>query len=260
MLLNNHYKLGDQIGKGGSAVIHLLKRQNKQYVLKTFQKENHQHQFLTEINALVRLQSVPNIVKLHDFIQGKDKSHLVLDELPYGNLKEYFGKRLTEVEIKKIVKQCLQILSRCHGHNIVHNDVKPENFMFMRKGDISSLHLIDFDNAIIDGNHQLQVVRGTPYYMSIESMERNSNEKSDIWSIGVLIYHMLTFGYPFDDIDNPDEPDMYRIFASVFNDKPTYPKNVFSPQLIDLLNDIFKKDHKQRPCISDILRHKWFQM
>lgn len=261
MLLSQRYKYVEFVGKGGASTVSLAlqKKNNKRCVIKSFINYNHENQISTEIATLVRLQNVRNIVRLYDIIEDQEKTYLVLNEIPFGTMKDSMKYRLSEKDMRKIASHCLQVLKECHDNGVVHNDVKPENFMFLKKDDVSSLQLIDFDNAILDGQYKLPLLlRGTPHYMSKESLQYESNTKSDVWSFGVLMYHMMTFSYPFEDFDDIHQPDMYKIWAATINEEPGYPK-YFSPDLLDLLQSVFQKDHSNRLSIEEVLKHKWFR-
>ena len=114
-------------------------------------------------------------------------------------------KKPTENEAANIVRCILRAVNHCHSNNILHRDIKPENIMYSATDTSSQLKIIDFglskkccgipyDNRVV----------GTPYYMSPESVDGVYCKASDVWSIGVILYLLLTGYLPFGG-ENKDE-------------------------------------------------------
>lgn len=87
-------------------------------------------------------------------------------------------------------------INHCHANNIVHRDIKPENIMI---GQDNEIKLIDFglSKSSVSKNQKLFTIAGTPYYMAPEVLNGNYNYKCDIWSLGVLMYVLLSGYLPF---------------------------------------------------------------
>ena len=109
------------------------------------------------------------------------------------SLKKYTG--FDEKDMCEIIQQLLKALSFIHSQNIIHRDIKPENILFANKRDYSTVKLIDFGLATTSSKDTKSV--GTPYYMSREMIEGHSDARRDIWSVGVIVYLMLTGKYAF---------------------------------------------------------------
>ena len=93
------------------------------------------------------------------------------------------------------MKSLFQAINHCHAQNIVHRDIKPDNIMITAN---NTVRLIDFGlSKASKGNKQLQTVAGTPYYMAPEVLEGNYGDKADIWSLGVLMYTLVSGYLPF---------------------------------------------------------------
>ena len=94
------------------------------------------------------------------------------------------------------MKQLISAVFHCHTMGIVHRDIKPENIMITRGNDVK---LIDFGlskNAGIS-NGSMHTIAGTPYYMAPEVLKGSYNDKADMWSLGVLLYTLVSGYLPF---------------------------------------------------------------
>ena len=88
------------------------------------------------------------------------------------------------------MKSLFQAINHCHAQNIVHRDIKPDNIMITAN---NTVRLIDFGlSKASKGNKQLQTVAGTPYYMAPEVLEGSYSKQADIWSLGVLLYTLIS--------------------------------------------------------------------
>ena len=93
------------------------------------------------------------------------------------------------------MKSLFQAINHCHAQNIVHRDIKPDNIMITAN---NTVRLIDFGlSKASKGNKQLQTVAGTPYYMAPEVLEGSYSKQADIWSLGVLLYTLISGYLPF---------------------------------------------------------------
>jgi len=113
-------------------------------------------------------------------------------------------KRLSEAEAVRIVRQSLQALNYLHELNIVHRDLKTENMLFCKNKKF--VKLIDFGFAkFCHKVPQLSGIKGTPYFMSPEVVKGESHDKrTDLWSMGVITYLLLSGKPPFRGNDNAD--------------------------------------------------------
>lgn len=94
--------------------------------------------------------------------------------------------------------QILQALAYCHEINIVHRDIKPENVLIDKECD-NCLKIIDFGTSVINNDKQLLTqTHGTSYYIAPEVLNNKYNEKCDVWSIGVMLFILLSGKPPFD--------------------------------------------------------------
>ena len=166
-------------------------------------------------------------------------------------------KKFHEYKALKISYQIKDALKYLFENNIIHRDLKPHNILL---DDNYNIKLTDFGFAkeINSSNNDLleQTFCGSPLYMSPEILNKsNYNNKSDIWSFGVIIYELITgqfpfFGKSFNELTNNINKKSFIISNEI--------KNNISPELNDLLVKIFNKDISSRINWNDIFQHKWF--
>ncbi len=154
--------------------------------------------FLQEYELIAEINH-PNIVNIYDLGVGDDHAHIAMEYLDGGDLKQRIDKGLSETEAVRYLKQIASALSKIHEVGILHRDLKPGNIMLRADGSVA---LIDFGLA---RRMRLEMeltdegeIFGTPYYMSPEQGHGNPvDQRSDIYSLGVIFYEMLTGEKPY---------------------------------------------------------------
>lgn len=154
--------------------------------------------FLQEYEIIAGLDH-PNVVKIHDLGVGDDHAHIAMEYLDGGDLRQRIANGVSEADAVSYLRQIAAALGRIHSVGVLHRDLKPGNIMFR---DDDSIALIDFGLAKrmrlddeITGSGE---IFGTPYYMSPEQGHATDvDERSDIYSLGVIFFEMLTGDKPF---------------------------------------------------------------
>jgi len=154
--------------------------------------------FLQEYEMIAGIDH-PNIVRIHDLGVSDDHAHIAMEYLPGGGLRERIDQGLTEEDAIDYTRQIAGALGQLHSLGIMHRDLKPGNIMLRTDG---SLALIDFGLAkrmrLAQEITGQGAIFGTPYYMSPEQGHAAKvDERSDIYSLGVIFYEMLTGKKPF---------------------------------------------------------------
>ena len=154
--------------------------------------------FLQEYETIAEMDH-PNIVRIYDLGVADDHAHIAMEYLGGGDLRVRIDKGIAERSAVQYLRQIAGALSAVHEKGVLHRDLKPGNIMLRKDGSIA---LIDFgiakkaklDSEITDKGE----IFGTPYYMSPEQGHGNGvDERSDIYSLGVIFYEMLTGQKPF---------------------------------------------------------------
>ena len=163
-----------------------------------------QERFNREARALARL-SHPNIVTVHEFGQVEDLHYFIMEFVDGTNLRQLErAGRLSPREALQIIPQICDALQYAHDEGVVHRDIKPENLLIDRKGRVK---IADFGLAkILDPQADSAAARltmegqvmGTPHYMAPEQLEKPLavDHRADIYSLGVVLYEMLTGDLP----------------------------------------------------------------
>lgn len=154
--------------------------------------------FLQEYELIAGLDH-PGIVKIYDLGVGDTHAHIAMEYMPGGNLRERINAGIDAADAVSYLAQLAKALAEIHRIGILHRDLKPGNVMFRSDG---SLAIIDFGlakrlrlDAELTGSGQ---IFGTPYYMSPEQGHAGDvDERSDIYSLGVIFFEMLTGEKPF---------------------------------------------------------------
>jgi serine/threonine protein kinase len=154
--------------------------------------------FLQEYEMIAEIDH-PNIVKIYDLGVADDHAHIAMEYLDAGDLRQRISERIFASVAVKYLREIASALGRIHEVGILHRDLKPGNIMLRRD---NSVALIDFGLAKrlrlqmeITGSGE---IFGTPYYMSPEQGHGNPvDERSDIYSLGVIFYEMLTGEKPY---------------------------------------------------------------
>ena len=154
--------------------------------------------FLQEYETIAEMDH-PNIVRIYDLGVGDDHAHIAMEYLGGGDLRVKLERGISEKLAVQYLRQIASALSAIHAKGVLHRDLKPGNIMLRKDG---SIVLIDFglakreklESEITDKGE----IFGTPYYMSPEQGHGNTvDERSDLYSLGVIFYEMLTGRKPF---------------------------------------------------------------
>ncbi|CAK7890705.1 serine/threonine-protein kinase Kin4p [[Candida] anglica] len=243
-------------GKQPSQVaIKLIKRDS---IMKDSDSEIKVHR---EINSL-KLLNHPNIVKLVEVMKSGKYIGIVLEYASGGELFDYIlhHKYLKENVAKKLFAQLVSGVDYMHSKGLIHRDLKLENLLLDKHKNviISDFGFVNSYNK--DKNDFMKTSCGSPCYAAPELVLTQSpyeGRKVDIWSLGVILYAMLSGYLPFDDDpENEDGADIVRLYHYICKTPLTFPEYV-SPLARDLLRKIIVPDPKKRININDIRSHPW---
>ena len=213
---------------------------------------------LAEIDVMGRMES-PCIVKYHDsFIAEENKVNIVMDFCERGDLHKLLKKRKDVTEKRKhnylsentvwnyFIQICIG-LHHMHSNNILHRDLKTLN-IFLTKD--NKIKIGDLGVAKILENFENFVTSkvGTPYYLSPEVCEdRPYNNKSDIWSLGCVLYEICSLQHPF------EAKNQAALLLKIIKGKYESIPRIYSRSLAEIVHSCLVKDFKKRPTIQKIL-------
>jgi calcium-dependent protein kinase len=256
------YKIEELIEKGkNNTLIYKasLKSNGEKRVLKIIQKNN---KYLNETKELIKeidfLEETDNpyIVKLYEFYDCPKVICLVNEYCNGGNLNDKLKeeKQLSELTTSFIIFQILSALSYCHNKKIIHRNLTLSNILIDNSKKYNYIHikLIDFSSSakLINGSEMGDSV-GNLKYISPEVFTGKYNESRDIWSVGIIMYKLLTGVFPF---ENQNILKLKALIEISNVDYEKYPLNKVNKECIDLLQKLLKKD-KGRINAKDALNH-----
>ncbi len=200
------YELVRELGAGGMANVYLAIQRSldRKIALKVMKRniedlEKFEKRFLIEGRTMAKLPH-RNIVAVYDIVKSDDATYIAMEYLEGGTLSQKMKEGLSLAEAISVVVQIAQALQFAHEHSIVHRDLKPANIMFR---DPATPVLTDFGIAKQQDAQSTRLTQtgmlvGTPTYMSPEQINAlEVDGRSDLYSLGVLFYEMLTGTPPF---------------------------------------------------------------
>jgi eukaryotic-like serine/threonine-protein kinase len=201
----SHYKITDKLGEGGMGVVYKAEdtKLHRTVALKflrpdAVESRELKARFLTEAEAAAALIH-PNICVVHEIDEADGQSFIAMEYVEGQSLAEKIKKRpLPLDEALGISAQVAEGLHAAHKQGIVHRDIKPANIMIDPEG---RAKIMDFGLAHLDEATRITqtgAVMGTPAYMSPEQVRGEQvDHRTDIWSLGVVLYEMVVGGLPF---------------------------------------------------------------
>ncbi|MCL2662451.1 MAG: Stk1 family PASTA domain-containing Ser/Thr kinase [Oscillospiraceae bacterium] len=204
-ILDNRYEILELIGAGGMAYVYkaLCHRLNRLVAIKILKEdlandEEFQRRFYTESQAVAML-SHPNIVAVYDVSRSGNTEYIVMELIEGITLKQYINRKglLNWKEVLHFSTQIIKAIAHAHSRGIIHRDIKPHNIMILKDG---SVKVADFGIARLLSvqNTLTQEALGSVHYISPEQAKGGQiDARSDIYSVGVVMYEMLTSRLPF---------------------------------------------------------------
>jgi len=234
----NNYVIERKLGEGGMGNVYLA-RHNRVYRIvaikvlhqNLFANESIRNRFKNEANALIKLGH-PNIVKIYDYVELDNLACLIMEYIEGYTLDDYINQisgPLSATIATNIICDVLDAVQYAHEQNIFHRDIKPGNIMVSRDG--KTVRIMDFGIAKFSDTGSFNTTRaniqlGTPFYMSPEQVKGMPfTAHSDIYSLGVTLYEMVTGKCPYQSITN-----LYELQSKIVNE-PLPPTNTYYPNV-----------------------------
>ena len=205
-LLDNRYEIIEAIGTGGMAVVYKARchRLNRLVAIKILKDDlSHDVEFRRRFHAesqAVAMLSHPNIVNVYDVSHSDNVDYIVMELIDGISLKQYMEQKrvLGWREVLHFSSQIAKALEHAHSRGIIHRDIKPHNIMILKDG---SVKVADFGIARVSSSQSTltREALGSVHYISPEQAKGGKIDyRSDLYSLGVVMYEMLTGRPPFD--------------------------------------------------------------
>ena len=249
-----------EIGKGGFGLVWKVihKKTQKVYCIKVIQKSGIIEQKLVDqMNREIEIMYIlnhPHCLRLKNHFEDDNNFYLVMPLATKGQLYRVLRKfrKFDERTAAQILRETISALQYLHSFNppIIHRDIKPENLLLNEGGRIL---LADFGWSNFSDGGVRKTFCGTPEYIAPEMLLKKGHDtRVDIWSVGVLMFELLSGYSPFVAKSNQE------LYQNIRRLKIQWPKDM-QPLAKNLIGKILKLNPLDRPSLQEILDHQWFQ-
>lgn len=258
-----YYDLLELIGTGSYGQVYKAKKKStneffSMKIISKAKKDSSLNELLNEISVLKNLDH-PHIIKIFEYFETKDKIFIVNELCEKGDLQKYIEKEkiIKEKIVKKIIKQLIMILNYLHKNRIIHRDLKLQNILIEDSTDDNfSIKLIDFGISTEIKGYNLTESIGTVLYVAPEVILSDYNEKCDIWSIGIIMFYLLSGKLPFAGINQKEIMQKVIVGELKFEDAIW---NTVSENAKNLIKNLLNKDYSIRINAEQALDNVWFK-
>jgi len=288
-----YYITGDHLGEGAYATVWTCVNRftHKEYAVKMIDKHIAGHsrkRVFKEVELLHKCANTPNILQLIEYFENNDHFYLVFEKMYGGTLLHRIeqSEHFDEMEAAKVVKDIATALAFLHDNGIAHRDLKPANILCVTKDKVSPVKICDFDLASGCRYGAMDSIRtpelsspvGSAEYMAPEVVDAFVYEEShsydkrcDIWSLGVIMYIMLSGHPPFVgacgedcgwDVGEVCHACQDMLFASIKRGEYSLPEdqwNGISDDAKELISHLLVRDRSHRYTAHQVLQHPWIK-
>eukprot|EP00897_Mesotaenium_endlicherianum_P002447 jgi/Mesen1/222/ME1140869C07612 len=272
--IGDFFEIGRELGTGAWGVVSECRdrRTGEKLACKSIAKTSFKcmldvNDVQREVKFLEHLRGHPNVVQLKGAFQTEEQVHLVMELCEEGDLFELTNTkhRLQEREAALLFSQVAQAVAFCHASGVMHRDLKPENILLTKVTNVSKVNgaggeqqltakLSDFGLAHGTNRGAAGLV-GSPYYMAPEVIRGQVHgPESDMWSLGVVLYAILSGFLPFSGETNRE---IYKSVISQELEFPGKPWVTISPAARSLIRRLLTADRSLRPTAAQVLRDPW---
>ena len=257
----NGYIIEQFIGKGAYGIVFTARKiiTNTQFAIKIIPKskiksEKEIQRFMQEVKTLSTFKC-SSIVQMHDFFDDLLNYYLVLDLCEGGELYDYLivNDKVSERTAATIFKQIVTAIKYSHDHNIAHRDIKLQNILITQ---FPLVKVCDFGlcGFMKNDNELFSSFCGSTQYLAPECLKREDydGKKSDIWSMGIVLYTMLVGKPPWEGTSLP------LLLKKMLTEKIEFPPTI-SKECKNLLSIMLATNPLQRATMDEIVNHPWLK-
>lgn len=280
-LVYETYQMGKLLGVGASGKVYQVtnKLTQKEFACKVIKKDaniNDAQSMSTEIEIMKRIRH-RNIVSMYELYTAPKQLWMILELIDSGDLRSYLNKNKSHYNEKMKAFHMKQILSGVHylhSMGVIHRDIKLENILLKKNGDVYDAKIADFGlSALVrlgENGYDLQYSSkrkkftglhepwGTAEYESPELLDGAYGPQADVWAVGCLLYEMLTYRKAF--APRPGEKTLEFMYQRIKQGSVDYKSpiwKVISEDAKALVQGLLRVDPKKRLSASEAKKHKW---
>ncbi|XP_075840634.1 serine/threonine-protein kinase Nek5 isoform X2 [Microtus pennsylvanicus] len=247
------------IGEGTYGKVYLAKHKtgSDQCVIKETDFTKEKEASKKEVVLLAQMRH-PNIVTFFGSFQENNRLFIVMEYCDGGDLMQRIqrqrGVLFSEDQILCWFVQISLGLKHIHDRKILHRDIKSQNIFLSKNGMVAKLGDFGTARALNNSMELAQTCAGTPYYLSPEICQnRPYNNKTDIWSLGCVLYELCTLKHPF------ESNNLHHLVLKICQGRVTPISPHFSPDLQSLIPQLFKVCPQDRPSINSLLKRPFLE-
>uniref|UniRef100_A0A8D0E176 Serine/threonine-protein kinase 17A n=1 Tax=Salvator merianae TaxID=96440 RepID=A0A8D0E176_SALMN len=256
---------GRELGRGKFAVVKkCIKKENEKEFAAKFMRKRRKGQdcrmeIIHEIAVLELAQRNHWVINLHEVYETPTEMILVLEYAAGGEIfDQCVAERedaFKEKDVKRLMRQILEGVSFLHRNNVVHLDLKPQNILLSSEPPLGDVRIVDFGlSRIMKNGEELREIMGTPEYVAPEILSYDPiSTATDMWSIGVLAYVMLTGVSPF--LGNDKQETFLNISQMNVNYSEEF--DLISESAVDFIKSLLVKKPEERATAEECLLHSW---
>lgn len=265
--IEQEYELGKVLGKGAFGVVRMAtsKTTGEKFACKSIAKaklvcQEDVQDVQREVTIMNHVGGHPNIVNSKITFEDKNFVHIVMELCLGGELFDSIVESgsFSERKAAGVFRKMVDMLHHCHQLGVMHRDLKPENFLLTSKNlDRAVIKATDFGLSIyLQPGERLTELVGSPYYVAPEVLQKNYSFEADLWSLGVILYILLSGLPPF---WGDNEEQIFKMVLKGEVDFKTAPWPSISSSAKDLVQRLLTKDASKRATCKSILQHSWLQ-
>lgn len=240
------YSLGPVVGEGSSGKVRACKLGSVSMAVKIISKKQNKHFTEREVDIMSTLHH-ENIIQIHEVVETSSDICIVMELAENGDLLDkVMNTGLSTEEVKKAFSELVSAVKYCHEQNIVHRDLKLENILISKSGQVKVADF-GFSRTVED---LAQTSCGSKSYASPELLQGQTYDakKADIWSLGVVLYAMVCGSLPFDD------SNVRRMVEQQLTKSIPFPKNIqVDSDCKELICTMLEPDVTKRATLNQLL-------